>query len=118
MEDKKMITTTNNSTTTTKTIDKEQCKNEIIAKIKQAVEQNYPCVLLTDKYKRIRTNLYKYVGKAKTPGTTVKITEWFLTARLDNGTLKKSKQFIIYVKQGNEFLTDDDLFYLHLITKH
>ena len=114
-----MITTTNQpTTTTTKTIDKEQRKNEIVAKIKQAVNQNYPCVLLTDKYKRIRTNLYKYVGKAETPGTTVKITEWFLTARLNNGTLKKSKQFIIYNEQGNEFLTDDDLFYLHLNTKH
>ena len=126
-----MITTTNNPTTTTTnnltTTPEDKTMNQIIdnyneqeneimnyienkkKKFKFAVENNLPCKLYINEFRKVRRNWYTFTGVEELDGTVVKFTKYFITAKLKDGSLKRAKYFKVFDNEGNEFLNHNHL---------
>ena len=78
-------------------------------KFEFAVENNLPCKLFINEFRKVRKGWYTFTGVEELEGTVVKFSKHFITAKLKDGSLKKAKYFKIYDNEGNEFLDHDDL---------
>ena len=78
-------------------------------KFEFAVENNLPCKLFINEFRKVRKGWYTFTGVEELDGTVVKFTKHFITAKLKDGSLKRAKYFKVFDNEGNEFLNHNHL---------